>query len=363
MKRLVALALLLLPALPASAARLPVVASQDWWPVWSPDGREIAFTRVQQRTMTLEVVDLARHRVFRVAANQGQLGPSWSANGRLAFSLGGHIYTAGSDGSDRVAVARGYAPAWRPGSADIAYVNGGLWVSRTLWASGVIGRPAWSPDGSRIAFQRDDGIYVSAAPGSERRIAAAADPGAPAWSPAGGQLAYTAANRVWVAAADGSSPPKALTGRVESPSAPSWSREGDALTYTASGAAWVTYLDGKTVPLVRHADSGSAFSPAGDLVAFSGPRPSCTGHAAIRIYYDNALDGPVTGTCEIRGTGNADVLDGTDAGGDVILAGAGDDFVHARNGHRDVVECGPGRDAAWADRADVVRGCEIVHRP
>ena len=49
-------------------------------------------------------------------------------------------------------------------------------------------------------------------------------------------------------------------------------------------------------------------------------------------------------------------------GGDVILAGAGDDSVHARNAHRDVVDCGPGRDTAWVDRADVVRGCEIVHR-
>jgi Tol biopolymer transport system component len=97
-RRLSALAVLLLFALPASAARLPIVASQDWWPVWSPDGRQVAFTRVQQRTMTLEVVDLARHRVFRIAANQGQLGPSWSADGRLAFSLGGRVYTSASDG-------------------------------------------------------------------------------------------------------------------------------------------------------------------------------------------------------------------------------------------------------------------------
>ena len=83
----------------------------------------------------------------------------------------------------------------------------------------------------------------------------------------------------------------------------------------------------------------------------------------MRVYYDNELNGPVTGTCEIRGTVGAGVIYGTDAGGDVILAGAGNDFVHARNAHRDVVACGPGRDTAWADRVDLVRGCEIVHRP
>src|SRR5690349_21978499 len=36
--------------------------------------------------------------------------------------------------------------------------------------------------------------------------------------------------------------------------------------------------------------SGAAFSPTGDIVAFSGPRPACPGHAAVRIYYDNELD-------------------------------------------------------------------------
>jgi dipeptidyl aminopeptidase/acylaminoacyl peptidase len=362
-KRVPALLALLLFALPASAARLPIVASQDWWPVWSPDGGKVAFTRIQQRRMTLEVVDLARHRIFRIAANLGQLDPSWSADGRLAFSLGGRVYTSRSDGSDRVAVGRGHAPAWRPGSTDVAYVNGGLWVTRALWAAGVIGHPAWSPDGSRIAFQRDDGIYLSTAPGSERRVVAAGGSGAPAWSPDGEQLAYTAANRVWVVSADGSSPPRALAGPVEGPSSPSWSREGDAVTYTASGTAWIAYLDGKTVPLVQHAASGSAFSPTGDIVAFSGPRPACPGHAAVRVYYDNEFNGPVTGTCEIRGTGGADVIYGTAAGGDVILAGAGNDALHARNAHRDVVDCGPGRDTVWADRVDVVRGCEIVHRP
>jgi WD40-like Beta Propeller Repeat len=361
-KRLSALAALLLFALPASAAWLPIVASQDWWPVWSPDGREVAFTRIQQRTMTLEVVDLARRRVFRIAANQGQLGPSWSSDGRLAFSLGGRIYTSSSDGADRVAVARGYAPAWRPRSADIAYVNGGLWVNRTPWASGVIGHPAWAPDGSRLAFQRDDGIYVSTAPGSERRIAAVSEPGAPAWSPDGERLAYTAEDRVWVVPVDAPTPPLPVTPALREPSTPSWSREGDAVTYTAAGAVWIAYLGGRNVQLMPHAAIGSVFSPTGDLVAFSGPRPACPGHAAVRVYYDNELNGPVTGTCAIGGTGAADVVYGTDAGGDVIRAGAGNDSVHARNARRDVVDCGPGHDTVWADRLDVVRGCEIVHR-
>jgi hypothetical protein len=103
-------------------------------------------------------------------------------------------------------------------------------------------------------------------------------------------------------------------------------------------------------------------SPTQDLVAFSGRHPGCPGHAAIRVYYDNTHVPTVSGSCEIRGTSAGDVIDGTGAGGDVILAGAGNDLVHARNGRRDRIDCGPGRDTAVVDRIDVVRDCELVRR-
>ena len=64
----------------------------------------------------------------------------------------------------------------------------------------------------------------------------------------------------------------------------------------------------------------------------------------------------------MRGTPRADVIEGTPLWGDVILAGAGSDQVHANDGHTDRVECGPGRDVVWADRTDRLRGCELVHR-
>jgi Tol biopolymer transport system component len=373
MKRLLVLALFFAFAVPASAGRLPIVASQDWWPVWSPNGEDVAFTRISGRTMTLEVIDLAAHHTARIAANQGQLSPSWSSDGRLAFSLGGQVYTADADGTNRRRVSgsgHSYAPAWRPKSEDIAYLttadasNTDLWVNGALWARGAIGKPAWSPDGSQLAFQRVDGVYVATGPAADRELASTlTSPGLPAWSPDGKTIAYRTANRIWLVSAGGSSSPRALTapmGFVVGD--PSWSREGDALTFTAQDAVWIAYLDtGHTVQLERGVDVGAAFSPTGDVVAFSGARPACRDHAAIRVYYDNEFNGPVTGTCEIRGTAGNDVIDGTSAGGDVILAGQGNDTIHARNGHHDTVECGPGRDAVWADRSDTLRGCEIVH--
>jgi Ca2+-binding RTX toxin-like protein len=60
------------------------------------------------------------------------------------------------------------------------------------------------------------------------------------------------------------------------------------------------------------------------------------------------------------GAGN-DVIDGG-AGSDRLLGGSGNDTIHARDGRRDVVNCGSGRDVAYVDKTDRVTGCEVVHR-
>jgi hypothetical protein len=52
------------------------------------------------------------------------------------------------------------------------------------------------------------------------------------------------------------------------------------------------------------------------------------------------------------------------AGVDLLDAGTGNDRISARDGTRDTVRCGPGRDTVVADRRDSVsRDCETVRRP
>jgi len=60
------------------------------------------------------------------------------------------------------------------------------------------------------------------------------------------------------------------------------------------------------------------------------------------------------------GPGN-DVLDGG-VGADRLFGAAGNDTLKARDGKRDVVDCGSGRDSAFVDRFDRVSGCERVVR-
>jgi Ca2+-binding RTX toxin-like protein len=47
---------------------------------------------------------------------------------------------------------------------------------------------------------------------------------------------------------------------------------------------------------------------------------------------------------------------------DFVLAGRGDDFIQARDGNTDLVQCGAGRDVVISDRFDRVWDCEVVRR-
>jgi hypothetical protein len=45
-----------------------------------------------------------------------------------------------------------------------------------------------------------------------------------------------------------------------------------------------------------------------------------------------------------------------------LLGGAGNDVINARDGQRDLVNCGSGVDTAVVDKLDRVVGCEHVSR-
>jgi uncharacterized repeat protein (TIGR01451 family) len=83
---------------------------------------------------------------------------------------------------------------------------------------------------------------------------------------------------------------------------------------------------------------------------------------------DRLLGG--AGNDRLRGGLKRDVLIGGDGddqlrpgtGRDLVRAGFGNDVISARDGSRDVIECGPGDDSVSADRRDRLRGCEHVVR-
>jgi hypothetical protein len=376
LKKLAVLAAVLVTALPASATTARVLAPMDWWPVWSPDASHLAFTRVYPNHMELYSLDLRTGRTVRVGTNVGQLGPTWSSDGaRLAYTSGGVLWTVGANGTGRqraAAPTRSFAPAWRPAATSLAYLtthgaqNTDLWVDGKLWAKNAIGSPVWSPDGMLLAFQRDDGIYVADGPASERRLVSIDNPGAPAWSHDGQRIAYGAHQTLWTVDAAGGPPVKAAPQRSSWPGigTPSWSYDDTRIVFSWAGGVWVTRGQGGYAEDLheRLFGAGAAFAPESYFVAYAASRHTCPGHVGI---HRRGVDGPsptLTGSCVIAGTAKADVIEGTPLWGDAIQGFAGNDQIHANDGHTDTVNCGPGRDTVWADRVDKLSGCEIIHR-
>lgn len=62
------------------------------------------------------------------------------------------------------------------------------------------------------------------------------------------------------------------------------------------------------------------------------------------------------------GAGNDKLIPGD--GKDSVAAGAGNDYINAfdSRGAGETINCGPGRDRVWADKADKLIGCEVVAR-
>ena len=145
--------------------------------------------------------------------------------------------------------------------------------------------PAWSPDGTQIAFHsyRDGNweIYVMAADGSQptRLTRNDASDSSPAWSPDGTQIAFDS-NRdsgnweIYVMAADGSQPTR-LTRNDASDSSPAWSPDGTQIAFESyRDGNWEIYVmaaDGSQPTRLTRNDAGDgspAWSPDGTQIAF-----------------------------------------------------------------------------------------------
>ena len=99
--------------------------------------------------------------------------------------------------------------------------------------------PAWSPDGSEIAFgdSFDGGIAVIHPEGTGRRTLIGNDSGDPAWSPDGNQIAFVQRGGLALMNADGSDPHTIVTTKNPDyyPRKPSWSPDGESIVYVDAG--------------------------------------------------------------------------------------------------------------------------------
>lgn len=167
--------------------------TEDWWPSWSPNGERIVVHRWFEDTgeFQLYLIDARDGRATRLTRGPYDLVPVWSPDGKwIAFvrielsgdpHAGHHIWAIRPDGTGLRRVTAGlvktWRPVWSPDSRRIAFsgVRNEQRESSDVYALKVHiyvvdsdgGRPArvtrgevydtfpcWAPDGDRIAFSR-----------------------------------------------------------------------------------------------------------------------------------------------------------------------------------------------------------------
>lgn len=189
-------------------------------------------------------------------------------------------------------------PAWSPDGSTIAFASkrSGTFDLYAMHADGTgtrrltstkedDGQPSWSADGKRVVFARGTPgrLFVMAVDGSGARplTEGGAEETEPACSPDGRWIAYvrresgTSIRELWLVRPDGSQA-RALTKLGGVAQAPAWSPDGKRIVFSADAGEsrfdiYTVGADGKDVQLVTSGEDSFEpdWSPDGKTIAFS----------------------------------------------------------------------------------------------
>jgi Tol biopolymer transport system component len=355
-------------------------------PAWLPDGHSVSFVVTGTAGLVVGNVDASTFRTIAVIGRD----PDWAPDGtRVATDATGEsIRISAADGTllATVGPAGATEPSFSPDGTEVAFAvaNNGGSAALTSWSIDVA-----NADGSGVRT-----VTTVVAPASPRLK--------PVWSPDGRSLAYAAYAPAAFDRPFGSTFTHAEK-HVDVFTIPTSGGAPTDLTNTplgGSGPAWgvvppvgarpsfnrpctTTGTDGKDVITGTQWDDRIFGLAGNDTINAGDGRDLVWGGLGDDRIHGNAgndgidggwgadaLFGDAGNDTLVGGSGN-DALDGGAGsdnlyggqGVDVLRGGNGDDRIFARDGQRDVIACGTGRDVVYADRLDVLaKDCEHVLR-
>jgi uncharacterized repeat protein (TIGR01451 family) len=252
-------------------------------------GCSVSGAGVVSCNLPMSTAGLARVRIIVVATRAGTVTNTAQVSGAQSDPV---LTNNSASTTTRVLPAAGkiaFASS-RSGNPEIYVMNpDGTSQTRLTVNAGADVQPAWSPDGTRIAFAsvRSGGvkggggtsshIYVMNADGSSV-LAVTSGTGSdtePAWSPDGGMIAFastrTGSAEIFVVHVDGTGL-RRVTVNTVSDNAPAWSPDGSRLAYASGSDIALINPDGtgvRTLTPGAGVDSTPAWSPDGSKIAFT----------------------------------------------------------------------------------------------
>jgi Tol biopolymer transport system component len=267
----------------------------------SPDGRRIAYLRSERQQFQIWVMNVDGSDQRRLTSGgDWEFGPQWSPDGRrLAYQVWDFsgctptsgsgcavpdVWTVDAGGSgQRKVLDSAFQPRWSPDGSKLLFqryeanpdlATLGVYLAEsdgtgarqlvraTLWGSPGV-PPAWSPTGRTILYGETLGASVHVtrlstvtADGRHRRTLTSGV--APAWAPDGSRIAFTRTSGIWVIPSRGGRPRRIAAASLrDTLPFPVWSPTGKQLAYNSGNKLYVARIDGRSTKLVTQGATGT----------------------------------------------------------------------------------------------------------